>query len=235
MKRNTKILVIVAIVAILAVCLRLEYANKTKLLSTVVNNCPLVIAEDSKYLVTADDCYQIRQQDGTPIEGSYGAKKLIIASKDGTSKRTIEVNESTFSFEAGYSIYESPDNKYVFLDSGTWLIHGAQVISMQDERMTTVEYRNNLFTQNGYFIYSPRSTTFVGVHPEVDMSDAMDVKALKLSDFSETTLCAGDATYNCSIGNVSADGTKLAIQKTKWSLRDSKPSDTKTVMNFDFK
>ena len=101
--------------------------------------------------------------------------------------------------------------------------------------MTTVEYRNNLFTQNGYFIYSPRSTTFVGVHPEVDMSDAMDVKALKLSDFSETTLCAGDATYNCSIGNVSADGTKLAIQKTKWSLHDSKPSDTKTVMNFDFK
>ncbi len=221
MKKKTIIfLVIFILVIILGLFLHFQYLKST---NTSVYNCPLLISEDKKFTVTADDCYQIRQQDGTPIIGSYGARKLLIASKDGMQKRTLDVNESNFSFESGLSVSETPDNKYVFLDTGTWVIHGAQVVSMEDTRITSVEYLHRFITSNGYLIFAPRSQKFINVHTEVDLSDAIDVKALKLSDFSIKTLCAGDSVYDCGIGDVSSDGSKLSILKTKWGLHVNKP------------
>jgi hypothetical protein len=237
MKPQTKVFLVAVGIFILCLFLAKQYKSTASTPATTGNTsvavCPHILAQNDKYTITASECSPEKSTDGTVLPNLYIAKKYTVASLDGTVQQIFPVSEEfTTADPSMMEIGKDSNDDYVIYTGGTWLIHGATIFSMKDARMVSISFGQFLRTDTGYILYSVPSKQYPNAHPEVDLSAAMDVNGLRLSDFSLRTLCMGDTKYNCRIGNVNANGISVAIEKVLWN---SSPEKVIPVRNFPFK
>ena len=213
-----------------------EVKKSSAVVEEALSVCPYTLVEDTVYQVSVDDCILDPHE---PVENHvYVGKNIIVKAKSDGATR---VYPGSFVFVPGqdgpqFRMIENADHSYMFLDQGTSLVRGLTIFSLTGEpRKTNIVYvGGNSFpttTINGYLLYSDRSQKYVGVR-ETEISDALDLHAMKLSDFSDHIVYKGNAKTDYGIvptkaelEKISATGQfvieskdkKLTVAQTTWS------------------
>jgi hypothetical protein len=168
---------------------------------------PYTYVENARYSLRVTDCKTFTLEhvykEGTSREIEWVSEEITIASKDGTFKKTFPYHLKANPNDNLYhvNLYQSSDNKYLFIDTGTWTVRGLQVFSLPDGRTKQLTYIQAAPTTNGYLVYSKPSEdpALEYVHTDIDQSAPVDVWALNLETFTEKKLYTGTATTSYHI------------------------------------
>ena len=248
MKNNFKLLIVLGVLAVLISTIHFkravvpESAQSDSVAKTSLPVCPHVIATDSNYTVRLIDC----APDSTypASENIYIAKTLeIVDVHSGTARDYTGEFPFSSNPDAGlyYNVLKNADNTYLFIDQGTSLVRGLSIFALTgNTRTKNIEYTGMsrlVLTTNGYLLYQDKSEKYPNAHPEIEVSAALDLHALKLADFSDRIIYAGtpmtDYTmrvteYENSVATeagryiVESKEKNLGVVKTTWI--DENPS-----------
>ncbi len=204
----------------------------------VTPSCDRPYVENANFSVYAYGCTPDKQG----ITALFDIKGYRIVSKDGAIDTQFPFKgQVSLADPVMGSIQNTSDHTYLFLDQGSWLVHGLVVFALTGTPRTYVfDYlpRAAELTTNGYLVYMAPSKTYPNAHPEVDMSAATDVHALRLSDFNDRIIYGGTKVLDYSIRLTEYDAglrdTQGPIVETKekeiaivpYNWKDNEPLQT---------
>jgi len=193
--------------------------------------CSFTLAKDDMYQIVLKDCENFLEWDGTVSPTAYTAKVVEVQKLDGTLVKSFLYNkifDTNSADTINATITHDSSGSYVFLGSGTWVVWELEIFSLTDGRTTSISYMDGVITKNGYFVYTSNEG-LQNVHLEVDQSNATNVVALKLSDFSKKVIFTGTADTDYRVnpeGNNKflprTDKDFITIDKITWKPDSNK-------------
>ena len=226
-------LALVALIAIFATNHFLSYRGFTNNNNSLgykevdSNICPFQLTKNDVFQLILEDCVQVSQKGVAGAINNYFARTIKIKKLDNSLVQTF--SNEMFEFEPGDTInaqiFHDDTESYVVLGQGTWVVWSFEIFSLKDQRRDNGSFINGALTSNGYFVFTS-ADGLKDAHPEVDQSNATNVVALNLSDFSRTLLFEGDAKINYSVAyNTksyinSTKGNTVTIQKYLWDKKE---------------
>jgi hypothetical protein len=199
--------------------------------------CSFTLAKDDMYQIVLKDCENFLEWDGTVSPTAYTAKVVEVQKLDGTLVKSFLYNkifDTNSADTINATVTHDSSGSYVFLGSGTWVVWELEIFSLTNGRTTSVSYMDGVITKNGYFVYTSNEG-LQNVHLEVDQSNATNVVALKLSDFSKKVIFTGTADTDYRVnpeGNnkflPTTDKDFITIDKITWKP-DSNKQDIEQI------